>query len=165
MKRTIIFWDVSNFFITLKGLAGQSVRFDFVKFAKALQGNDDLIKIYFACSREREDDKLSGFFNFIDNAPYFYGGSEKQVDVYLATQMVALAYENAYDIAYLISGDQDFVPAIEIVQQKGKIVVAVSASSAMSSVLKKKADRCIMIDKETEGQKAYFYKDFLANLT
>lgn len=32
MKRTIIFWDFSNFFITLKGLAKRSVRFDFVKF-------------------------------------------------------------------------------------------------------------------------------------
>jgi uncharacterized LabA/DUF88 family protein len=166
----MIFWDVSNFFITLRGLAGQSVRFDFVKFAKALQGNDDLIKIYFACSREREDDRLSGFFSFIDNAPYFYvkeferssGGGEKQVDVYLAAQMVALAYEKAYDIAYIVSGDQDFVPAIEIVHQKGKIAVAVSAGSAISSVLKRKADRCIMIDDdESEGHRAYFYRNFM----
>lgn len=41
-------------------------------------------------------------------------------------------------------------------------MIAVSASTAMCSVLKRKADRCIMIDKETEGQEAYFYKDFIA---
>jgi hypothetical protein len=35
MKRTIIFWDVSNFLITLSGLAGEVAMFDFARFAKA----------------------------------------------------------------------------------------------------------------------------------
>ena len=66
--------------------------------------------------------------------------------MYLATQVVALAYENAYDVAVIVSGDEDYVPAIEIVQQKGKIVTVVSSSALLSDMLRKKADRVLLID-------------------
>ncbi len=87
--------------------------------------------------------------------------SEKQVDVCLAVQIVALAYENAYDIAYLVSGDEDFVPAIEIAQRKGKIVIAVSAQDAMSSLLKRKADAFLLFDDQIGQMKTYHYGNFV----
>lgn len=177
--RVMIFWDFSNFQITLENLMkkdlGEVRDFDHVAFARALQGRDDLVKIYFACSAGYNDGELAGFYKTIDYSPYFYvkvferavdpqsgRNSEKQLDVYIATQMVALAYENAYDVAYLISGDEDYVPAMEIVHQKGKVVVAVSAQSAMSKLLKRKADKFILIDdSQVEKNKAYYYRNFL----
>jgi len=81
------------------------------------------------------------------------GNSEKGVDVYLATQIVALAYENAYDVAILISGDSDFIPALDVVHHKGKIVTVVSSTSTLSRELQRSADRVVLID-----QKAYFKK-------
>ncbi|MGH9891261.1 MAG: NYN domain-containing protein, partial [bacterium] len=86
---------------------------------------------------------------------------EKQVDVYIASQMVALAYENAYDVAILVSGDQDFVPAVETVQQKGKVVMVVSSEAGISNLLKRKADRAVLIDAPGDLN----FKGFLKNAT
>lgn len=163
MKRVIIFWDYSNFNIALSQLSHKeypdSKRFDYQRFADVLTQGMDLIKVYFACSSDAVGgEKLQAFFKWVDHQDYFYvkhferrqsadGGREKQVDVYLATQIVALAYENAYDVGIIISGDEDFVPAIEIVQQKGKIIIAVSAEKMLSGELRKKADRVVLLNK------------------
>ena len=40
---------------------------------------------------------------------------EKKSDVNVATQMMQDAYENCFDIAYLISSDSDFVPPIKAI--------------------------------------------------
>jgi uncharacterized LabA/DUF88 family protein len=41
---------------------------------------------------------------------------EKKSDVNVASQMLKDAYENLFDVAYLISGDSDLVPPIEIIR-------------------------------------------------
>lgn len=51
------------------------------------------------------------------------GTEEKGVDTRIATDLVSLAWENAYDIAVLVSADQDFVPAAEYLQNKGIKVI------------------------------------------
>ena len=40
---------------------------------------------------------------------------EKKSDVNIATQMLLDAHENRFDIAYLVSGDSDFVPPIKAI--------------------------------------------------
>jgi len=47
-------------------------------------------------------------------------GSEKAVDVKLATDLIML--REIYDIAVIVSGDQDYVPAVQVVKDSGKIV-------------------------------------------
>ena len=47
---------------------------------------------------------------------------EKGVDVNLAIEMVTLAYNNAYDVAILVSGDGDFAVAVRYVQGTKKKV-------------------------------------------
>jgi uncharacterized LabA/DUF88 family protein len=167
MKRVIVFFDYSNFHQALsrltKGEFPDRKKFDFKGFVAALTLGMDLIKVYFVCSSgPTSGPGQQRFYDWLDGQEYFYVKQfdrksnvqgeqrEKQVDVYLATQVVALAYENAYDIAMIVSGDEDYVPAIEIVQQKGKIVVVVSASSLLSDVLRKKADRVLLIDENGE---------------
>lgn len=51
------------------------------------------------------------------------GTEEKGVDTRIATDLVHLAWENAFDVAVLVSSDQDFVPAAEILQAKGIKVI------------------------------------------
>ncbi|MCY4039904.1 MAG: NYN domain-containing protein [Gammaproteobacteria bacterium] len=51
-------------------------------------------------------------------------GQEKAVDVKLACDMVIL--RDIYDVAIIVSGDQDYVPAVEIVKDSGKEVINVS---------------------------------------
>lgn len=48
---------------------------------------------------------------------------EKGVDTYIATDMIRLAWEGAYDIAVLASSDSDLVPAVEFLSQKGAKVI------------------------------------------
>ncbi len=51
-------------------------------------------------------------------------GQEKAVDVKLACDMLIL--RDIYDVAIIVSGDQDYVPAVEIVKDSGKEVINVS---------------------------------------
>lgn len=54
---------------------------------------------------------------------------EKAVDVMLAVDMVTLASEKQYEVAYLLSADGDYTHAVEFVRKQGLTVFAVSASS------------------------------------
>ncbi len=51
-------------------------------------------------------------------------GQEKAVDVKLATDLIVL--REIYDIAIIVSGDQDYVPAVQVVKDAGKKVVNVA---------------------------------------
>ena len=51
-------------------------------------------------------------------------GQEKSVDVKLAVDLVTL--RNIYDIAVIVSGDQDYVPAVQAIKDSGKRVVNVA---------------------------------------
>lgn len=51
------------------------------------------------------------------------GTEEKGVDVRIATDMIMLAWVDAYDVAILVSADSDFVPVANFLQTKGKKVV------------------------------------------
>lgn len=50
---------------------------------------------------------------------------EKGVDVQIAVDMIKLARENFYDIAYLLSSDSDLIPAVEEVKFLKKTVIYV----------------------------------------
>ena len=55
------------------------------------------------------------------------GEGEKCVDIQLAVEMLHYAtVPNAYDVAVLLSGDKDFIPALTLTRQKGKQVEVVS---------------------------------------
>ena len=68
-------------------------------------------------------------------------------DVYLAVDLVSGAYENLYDIAIIISGDEDFVPAIQKAQKLNKKVINAFFKSTSSNYLKNICDESICMDK------------------
>lgn len=49
--------------------------------------------------------------------------SEKAIDARIVTDMLALAWEDAYDVAILVTSDKDFIPAVETLQTKNIRVV------------------------------------------
>ena len=53
--------------------------------------------------------------------PYFV---EKRVDVSLAVDMVSMAINQEYNVAYLLSADGDYVPAVEAVRSTDRKVLA-----------------------------------------
>lgn len=73
-------------------------------------------------------------------------GIQKATDVAIASRMVADVSNDHYDVAVLISGDGDFVPAVEMVQDYGKRVEVASFSHCLSSELSRRADVVIDLD-------------------
>ena len=60
-------------------------------------------------------------------------GKEKAVDVNLATDLLEL--RNIYDIGVIVSGDQDYVPAVRAAKDSGKQIINVSFMKRDGSVL------------------------------
>ena len=73
---------------------------------------------------------------------------EKQVDVQIAIDLVSMAFRNEYDIAYLLSADADFVPAVREVRKWGRKVFAVRSWQARSAELEKEVDAVIPLRQE-----------------
>ena len=48
---------------------------------------------------------------------------EKGIDAAIATDLLSLSWQGKLDVAILVSGDADFVPAVERIQEKGLKVV------------------------------------------
>lgn len=49
--------------------------------------------------------------------------AEKGVDAALVTDLLSLAWQRAYEVAILVSGDSDYIPAVEYVQSQGLKVI------------------------------------------
>ena len=60
---------------------------------------------------------------------------EKKVDVAIAVDLVRMAYEDQYDVAYLLSADADYVTAVKEAQRLGKTVFGVKAAGEGSDEL------------------------------
>ena len=71
---------------------------------------------------------------------------QKEVDVALACEMVVHALMDHYDIAIVVSGDRDFVPAIEHIHQAGKRVIVASFTDCFAKDMLKVCDRYIKLD-------------------
>ena len=72
--------------------------------------------------------------------------TEKRVDVSIAVDMITMAYGKRYDVAYLLSADGDYVPAVEAVKSEGRKVFA--ASPVIGRELKKVVDAFIPLKRE-----------------
>ena len=71
---------------------------------------------------------------------------EKQVDVLIAVDLVSMAHQDEYDVAYLLSADGDFVPAVREAQRQRRRVFA--ASALRGHQLARQADAFIPLSRE-----------------
>jgi uncharacterized LabA/DUF88 family protein len=71
---------------------------------------------------------------------------EKGIDVALATDLIGMAWEDAYDTAILVSGDADYSGAINKVMSKGRNVEVASFRKSLSKELKESALIKITLD-------------------
>ena len=72
--------------------------------------------------------------------------SQKGVDIFLTTDMISLAYEDAYDTAILLSGDGDYVALVELVKSKGKRVIVLSFQNCIARSLREVADNVVYFE-------------------
>jgi uncharacterized LabA/DUF88 family protein len=71
---------------------------------------------------------------------------QKGVDTLIAFDLVALATRNAYDIAVIVAGDQDFVCPILEVRMMNKQIENAFTEHAWAPALKKVVDKAILLD-------------------
>lgn len=72
---------------------------------------------------------------------------EKGVDIDLATDMLRLAYNNAYDTAIIVTADGDFVSAVKGVKDMGKHVENANFSDGKGYYIRTACDKFIPLDK------------------
>ena len=71
---------------------------------------------------------------------------EKGIDILLVTDLIKGAFQNKYEIALLVTGDADFVPAVELAQTLNKEIINVHCYAGSSSELRNICDSHIQID-------------------
>lgn len=140
-EKAIVFIDGNNLYRGLKDCYGIE-RLDLEPFCNHIVQNRQLVAIYYADAnfiQSRGTDNYNkqqayfsyirkiknlrfckGYFNKWTNPP-----TEKLADVHLATHMVDLCHRDEFDYAYLLSGDSDLAPAVDIVMREGKRVIIV----------------------------------------
>jgi len=167
-ERISIFIDGSNLYYSLQDLKVKKI--DFKKFVDMLKKDRLLVSVFYynapldisvdskkyweqqkfldalrripgfnvVLARMRKHERENGTFEF----------EVKGDDIYLAVDLVSGAYENLYDTALIVSGDEDFVPAIRKVQKLGKKVENIYFCTTSSNYLKKTCDTSFCIDKK-----------------
>lgn len=77
--------------------------------------------------RKRNPPKCPHCQTTVDTCPActksMLGTEEKGVDTQIVTDIISLAWIDAYDVAVLVSSDRDFVPVAEFLQSKGRKIV------------------------------------------
>lgn len=76
-----------------------------------------------------------------------YTTVEKGTDVNVAVQMLSKGFQNAYDVAILVSGDTDYIPVIETLHHLGKTVILATLPQQNIEKYKTLIDQHICIDK------------------
>jgi len=145
-ERAIVFIDGNNLYKGLRECYAIE-RLDLEPFCKHIIQDRELVAIYYADAnfiRERGSDNYDrqqayfsyirkikgltfrrGYFNTRTSPP-----TEKMADVYIATDIVDLCYKDQFDYAYLVSGDSDLAPAIDIAVRQGKRIINVYFENA-----------------------------------
>ena len=150
--KVMLFIDLQNVLKSVRSVANFGLSLDFYAMAMQLIGNRQFVGAYVFDTKRpygetdgmaRLHDKLRYLgFRIIARESYDELRQEqKEVDVALACEMIAHAFRDNYDIAILVSGDRDFVPAIQHVQASGKRVEVAAFADSVGRELRKSADR------------------------
>lgn len=74
--------------------------------------------------------------------------AESDVDVGVAVEMAKAAFNDDVDIIALASRDADYLPALQLVKERGKKIVIIGANPGFSKALQKAADEVKIIGKK-----------------
>ena len=133
--RVMVFIDGSNLFWACREL---SFKIDLKKLVDELvKGRSLLRPCYYCAIPEHPGEKQMNFHRMLKYLGFRVvtktlktrldksgkvAHVEKGVDVALVTEMLSMASKNAYDVAILVSGDNDYIGAVEEIKSMGKRV-------------------------------------------
>ena len=159
--RVAIFIDGSNLYHSMQNNFGRH-DLNFTEFANKLSAGRRLFRIYYYnvlqepsqypdSYREQQE-----FLEVLHKTPYLEvrlgstkksQGTEKGVDVMIATDLLYFAWRGFYDVAILVSGDADFAYAVQAVKNMGKHVEVAYFESGASKDLLDVADNRYLLDR------------------
>jgi len=127
-------------------------KLDYYRLAVQLVGSRELVAAYVFDTRKPygEDDSSARFHDKLRHDGFRVIAREsfdnenkkqKEVDVAMACEMVVHALRDHYDVAIVVAGDRDFVPAVQHVQAAGKRVELAAFEKSASKVLIKVSDK------------------------
>ncbi len=159
-ERVSVFIDGSNLYHSLDG-----IKIDFEKLVKEITQDRILTNVFYYIApldinlNEEKYWKHQKFLSELEKIPGFkvvlctlrkhsnkdgtFGFDVKGDDVYLANDLLVGAYENLYDAAILVSGDEDFVPVINTLKRLNKKTENAFFSKTSSKKLRKLCDKAI----------------------
>lgn len=164
MKRVCLFVDGSNLYFALKR-NGKATRVDYHQLSLALVGPDRrLVRTYYYNAMfdpQNFPDKAKNqqsFFDSLEKTPYLDlrlgrivqnregNRVEKGVDVRMASDMVYYAARDFFDVAIVVTEDQDFAPALQLVKEFGKQVEVALFPDAQGREMVRVADRIVRLE-------------------
>lgn len=167
IERVAIFIDGSNFYHSSKKLNVVD-KINFQKLINQLVGNRELVKVFYYNSsldisvNSKIYWKQQKFFNVLRKIPKVElilckqrkvnknGMQEYEVkgdDTHLVSDLVGEAYEDLYDTAIIVSGDEDFVSPIKRIRKLGKKIENAWFSSSSSFNLRNACSNSINLNK------------------
>ena len=174
--RIAIFIDGSNLYHALEQSCGRT-DLDFSAFIQWLLRGRSLYRTYYynivQDEKRRPDDfrDQQRFLQALYQIPYLetrFGSIryrdgqmfEKGVDVMLATDLLFYAWQDFYDRAVIVSGDGDYVYALQNVKHMGKYVEVVAFESNQSSDLWQVGDtRMLLTPDLLQAENLWMTKD------
>lgn len=167
-QKCIILIDGSNFYFKLKDLKLHHILdFDFSGFAKFLSRSNTLVQSNYYVGKIRQDGsskvdemlasqqklfanlkhhKFKYVLGYLLKSKGVY--HEKGVDVHIAVDMLAAAYENNCDRIILVSSDTDLEPAVMKAKEKGKIIEYIGFSHKPSVAMVRFCSESRLLTKE-----------------
>jgi uncharacterized LabA/DUF88 family protein len=165
-QRTMIFIDGSNLYHNQKRY---EIRIRFEDLILKLETKREVVKTFYYTAlldEEYDPERYNLHKDFLDRLrqiPNFQvvlcnlkkviikdGTVDYQIkgdDVYLATDLIKGAYEDLYDVAIIVSGDEDFIPAIKLAQKNKKKVINAFFPKSSSYQLRDCCDGSINLKK------------------
>lgn len=167
-ERVAIFIDGSNLYHSLKRL-GIVDKLNFEKLIDELLRGRELINVYYYIAQldfETNPEKYwkhQKFLNKLKEIPKFniilctlrkikdkegrISFVLKEDDIHLANDFLRGVYEDLYDTAIIVSGDEDFVPIIKTAQKLKKKIGNAYFISSSSQALRKRCNFSIPLNK------------------
>lgn len=154
-QRVGVFVDVQNMYHSAKNLHSGNVNFENVLKTAV----DDRLLVhafaYVAASQSGEEGGFvealnkQGFYVKMKDLQVFSGGAKKaDRDVEMAVDTIKFC--DKLDIVVLVTGDGDFVPLVQYLQEKGCVVEVMAFAESSSTRLQEVADRFTDLSTDTK---------------
>lgn len=154
-QRVGVFVDVQNLYYSAKNLYGAKVNFGNI-LEDAVAGRQLIRAIAYVVKAEEPLEQT--FFDALEKAGFevkikeiqiFPGGVKKaDWDVGVVIDMIRLS--NKLDVMVLVSGDGDYLPAVEFLKNQGHLVEAMAFGPSASNKLVAGVDEFIDLDKNSQ---------------